>query len=158
MVDLNIWAARHGVTPAALAELRGLLTAPAYDPPPIPGESEAAVLVRVRLEASAGGGVLWRNNVGAVCDPCGGFLRYGLANDSRQLNERLKSSDLIGLRPVVITPQHVGGVIGQFVAREVKAGSWRYAATPRERAQLRFLETVIALGGDACFACGTGTI
>ena len=151
------WAARWGVPPAALADLAAMLGA-AATPQGVPGESEAAVQARVRLEASKAGARLFRNNVGAVELPDGGFLRYGLANDSKQMNARLKSSDLVGIRPVVVTPDMIGRTLGQFLAREVKRGGWRYTGTPRERAQLAFITLIQQLGGDAAFAADTGTI
>jgi hypothetical protein len=88
----------------------------------------------------------------------GKLVRYGLANDSKAVNEMIKSSDLIGIRPVLITPAHVGYTVGQFVAREVKAGAWMYRGTSHEQAQKRFLELVAGMGGDACFANGEGTL
>lgn len=120
--------------------------------------TEKDIQTLVRLEASRNGLRLWRNNVGAVYTQDGSFLRYGLANESRRMNDSVKSSDLIGIRPVLITQAHVGSVIGQFVAREVKATAWRYTGTKREKAQLAFLNLVIALGGDAAFANGEGTL
>lgn len=122
------------------------------------GLSEAAISNLVRLEATRKGARLWRNNVGAAYMRDGSFLRYGLANDSSSLNSQLKSADLIGIRPVLITPQHVGQVIGQFISREIKASGWRYAATPRERAQLAWAELILSLGGDAAFSIGEGTL
>ena len=74
------------------------------------------------------------------------------------MNDAIKSSDLIGIRPVVITEQHVGTVIGQFVAREIKAGDWKYRGSAREKAQGKFLELVASLGGDAAFANKEGTL
>jgi hypothetical protein len=119
---------------------------------------EAGILSEVRLEASEKGCRLWRNNVGATYTDKGHFIRYGLANDSAQLNAVLKSADLIGIRPIVITPAHVGKIIGQFVSREIKQSNWRYTGTDREKAQLSWAELIISLGGDACFATGKGTL
>lgn len=101
---------------------------------------------------------LWRNNVGGTYTEEGSFLRYGLANDSKQMNDAIKSHDLIGIRPVLIEQHHVGKIIGQFVSREVKAAGWKYRGTKREEAQLRWAELIASLGGDACFANGEGTL
>ena len=120
--------------------------------------NETTIQDQIRLEASEAGLRLWRNNVGACRDTKGRLIRYGLANDSAAVNRALKSSDLIGIRPVVITPDHVGQTIGQFVAREVKRSGWTYHGTPREQAQQRFIDLVRSLGGDACFATGKGTL
>lgn len=159
MTQLNEWATRHGVTPLALAELRAIMTQPNTDPTQvITGVSEAAVQNAIRLEATRGGARLWRNNVGACKDERGRLIRYGLCNDSPQMNGHIKSADLIGIRPVLIADTMVGSTIGQFVAREVKAVKWKYRATEHEVAQLRFLELCTALGGDAAFANGVGTI
>ena len=151
-MPLNNWAMRH---PEAARELWSLLNT---DPTVLfEGESEAAVQVRVRLEASKVGMRLWRNNVGAYMDERGIPVRYGLCNESKQMNEKIKSSDLIGIRPVHITPNMVGLTIGQFVAREVKHGSWRYTGTKREQAQANFMNIVNSLGGDAQFTTGIDT-
>lgn len=159
---LTQWAARHGVSAAALDDLRqalGILDQTVIAPSPQAGASEAAVSNNVRLEAGRAGVRLWRNNVGATWTEDGSFIRYGLANDSEQLNRVLKSSDLIGIRPVLITQAHVGHTIGQFVAREVKRDGWKHRPNDkRESAQAAFLTLVASLGGDACFASGVGTI
>lgn len=157
-MNLNLWAIKHGVSFEALTELRALMTGVSTDPKPVAGESEAAVQTRIRLEMSRKGGRIFRNNVGAMMDDNGNFIRYGLCNDSKQMNRLIKSSDLIGIKPVTITQNHVGQVIGQFVAREVKAANWQYTGSKREEAQLRFLELVIAMGGDAQFANSEGTL
>ena len=154
------WAARWGVPPAAMAELQSqmLMLDGAPTGPATIGKSEAAVQNAVRLEASRKGGRLWRNNVGAGYSDTGDFLRWGLANDSAQVNRTIKSADLIGLRPVLIEPKHVGLVLGQFVSREIKASGWKFSGTEREVAQLNWATLVNTLGGDARFATGEGTL
>lgn len=153
------WAIKWGVPLEAIKDLEARL----YGPPPTgggaeSGRSEAAVQSRIRMEAARKGAYLWRNNVGACVDEHGNHIRYGLANDSQKLNRVFKSSDLIGIRPVTILPQHVGQQIGQFVAREIKAEDWSYSATDRERAQRAFIDLVVGLGGDAQFASREGTL
>ena len=108
--------------------------------------SESGILSDIRLEASELGARLWRNNVGATYTPEGHFIRYGLANDSAQLNKAIKSADLIGIRPVLINPAHVGTIIGQFISREVKPATWRFTGTDRERAQMAWAELILSLG------------
>lgn len=158
-MTLEQWAIKWGIPYAAIDDLRRDFGLVNIDPTPPPkGNNEAAVQAKVRLEASRLGGRLWRNNVGATMDERGNFIRYGLANDSKQMNEVIKSSDLIGIRPILITPQLVGCTIGQFMAREIKEPTWNYSATKREQAQLKFLELIKSMGGDASFATGEGTI
>ena len=154
------WAARHGVTMQALQELQAIFGMHGgHDlPPTVKGTSEAAVQSAVRLEAARKGVRLWRNNVGALVDSRGVPVRYGLANDSKQVNEVCKSGDLIGLRPVLIGPQHVGQVIGQFVSRECKRPGWHYTGDAHEEAQLNWAQLVTAAGGDASFCTGEGTL
>ena len=154
MNTINEWATRHNIPAAALTDLLQQLGAMSPDPDVQSGESEAAVQTRVRLEASKAGGRLWRNNVGATQTPEGSYVRYGIANESSAVNKRCKSSDLVGIRPVVVTEKMVGGVFGLFVAREVKRGGWHYTGTAREKAQLNFLSLVAAMGGDARFTTG----
>lgn len=154
------WAVRHGVTMAALQELAGLFGMHGgHDlPPEVKGTSEAAVQAAVRLEAAHKGVRLFRNNVGALIDSRGVPVRYGLANESKQVNEVMKSADLIGWRPVVIGPQHVGQCLALFVSRECKHPTWHYTGGDREPAQLAWAQLVTAGGGDAAFCTGTGTL
>ena len=122
-------------------------------------ESEAAVINVVKLEASRKGIRLWRNNVGAVYSAdTKTFVRFGLANESTQMNAHIKSGDLIGIRPVVITADMVGKTIGQFVSREVKNSDWKFTNNNREQAQMRWVQLINSLGGDAQFATSEGTL
>jgi len=158
-MNLNLWAQKWGVSLEALDDLRRLMGAVNTDPDPATaGESESEIMVRVRLEASRVGARLARNNVGAGRLENGSFVRWGLFNDSQKMNETIKSSDLIGIRSELITPNMVGHIFGRFIAREVKHGAWRYTGTPREVAQLRFIELINSMGGDASFARGEGTL
>ena len=157
---LDYWAARWMIPPAALAELKAYVLGLEGTERPAPaGESEAAIQARVRLEASRKGMRLFRNNVGAFTDPeTNQFVRFGLANDSKQLNMVIKSGDLIGIRPWVVQPGDVGRLIGQFVSREVKRAGWKYAGSEREVAQLNWVNLVNSLGGDAKFCSGEGSL
>lgn len=113
---------------------------------------ESNVQARVRLEAARRGWLLFRNNLGAGQLSNGQFVRWGLANDSKAVNSNVKSGDLIGLRPVVITQEMVGSVIGQFVSIECKREGWRPSPTDsHEAAQMRWAELVILAGGHAAF-------
>lgn len=150
-MTLNNWAIKWNIPIEAVTDLRVMMGAINTDPPVLRGISEAANVNNIRVQASQLGLRLWRNNVGATMDDRGNFIRYGLANDSKAMNKKIKSSDLIGIRPITITPAHIGQVIGQFVAYEVKASTWHYTGNEHEQAQLRFLELVLSLGGDARF-------
>ena len=151
-MNLLNWATRHGIPPQALAELTDIF---GLYPAEKTGLSESSVQTRVRLEASRMGARLWRNNSGVDTSE-GKHVRYGLSNESTQMNAVCKSSDLIGIKPIVITQVMVGSTIGQFMAREVKKGDWHYTGIPREVAQLKFLEIVNGLGGDGRFTNGSG--
>lgn len=155
MNALYQWAIRHQVPAAALRELR-MLMGHALELTSVEAQdaSEAWAQSKVRLAAADAGWRLYRNNVGALKDSRGVPVRYGLANDSAALNKVLKSADLIGWRPVTIEQHHVGGVIAQFVSREVKEPGWHFTGTEREQAQQRWLELVIRDGGDAKFTTG----
>ena len=123
------WATKHNVNKSALVELMSLMGAEQTDVKSRSDSPEARVQDEARLLASKMGWRLFRNNCGALKDENGRVVRYGIANDSPAMNKRIKSSDLIGIRPVVITPDMVGSTIGQFVAREVKKAGWKYKGT-----------------------------
>ena len=118
-------------------------------------QNEATVQASVKLAASKAGWRLWRNNVGVLLDSRGVPVRYGLANESKQVNSMVKSGDLIGIRPVLITPEMVGQTIGQFVSIECKREGWKPSATDgHEQAQARWAEIVLLHGGYAKFSTG----
>lgn len=148
-MSLFDWANRHGISPQALQELTEVFGL--NDTPTAKGMSEAAIQTQVRLNASKLGWRVFRNNVGVLKDERGVPVRYGLCNDTKQQNMSHKSSDLIGIRPLLITSEHVGQVIGQFVALEVKRADWKYTGSDREKAQLNFLSLIASLGGYSKF-------
>lgn len=97
--------------------------------------SEQELQQRIRLELGTGPVRLWRNNVGALRDPRGRLVSYGLCTGS---------SDLIGLRQLTISPEHLGQQLAVFSAIEVKTRRGRPTAE-----QERFLAVVQRLGGLA---------
>lgn len=166
MIDIiEKWAHIEGITLAQgsaqrLAVLVAMdsIHATTYVPDPDkPLASEAKVQSLVRIEAAKNGVWLTRNNVGALRDDNGRPVRYGMANESKQQNERIKSGDLIGLAKRLITPRDVGTIIGQFYSRECKPEGWTYTGTEREVAQLAWANFINANGGDACFVTGPGS-
>lgn len=165
MTSYEQWASAHPVAAAALADV---LTASAQPPEGADGHAEEWAQQQARFAVARKGGLVWRNNVGATpaevectCHRCGfAFtmkqrpVRYGLANDSAQLNKVVKSSDLIGVMPIKITPDMVGQTFGQFIALEVKRPHWHYTGKGREVAQAAFLTLVAEKGGIASFTTG----
>ena len=151
-MNLYLWASRWGIPQHAIDELRASMVAEHHQ---IEGQvsptSEAGVQKRELMASPHLGRVLWRNNVGACVDDRGNHIRYGLANVSKAMNQRIKSSDLIGITPVLITQEMVGYRLGVFTAREIKRPGWVYTGQPREVAQQRFGDIVIAHGGDFQF-------
>jgi hypothetical protein len=97
--------------------------------------SEQELQQRIRLELGRGPVRLWRNNVGALRDERGRLVTYGLCKGS---------SDLIGLRQLLITPEHVGRHLAVFAAIEVKTAGGRLTVEQR-----KFLQQVEQLGGLA---------
>lgn len=157
--SIHQWAVKHRVGWLALNELEAIfgLDMPGLHTSVVMG-SEAHVQSLVRLEAGRKGIRLWRNNVGVLTDERGIPVRYGLANDSPKLNAVLKSGDLIGWRPLVVTQDMVGSKVAQFVSRECKRPGWIYTGTEHEQAQLKWVQLIIADGGDACFATSEGSL
>ncbi len=156
MNDLMQWMRDWNVPGAALPDLLRRLGA--HDVPvSTGGGSEQRQQGLIRLEAAKRGMLLWRNNVGALLDQRGVPVRYGLAKESKQQNEVMKSGDLIGIRAVLIQPWHVGTTIGQFVSRECKRPGWVFKGDAHEQAQANWAALVIKYGGDAKFATGEGS-
>ena len=121
--------------------------------------SEAAVQAAARLYYDRLGYRLGRNNSGALTDKTGRLVRYGLWNESAALNDTLKTPDLVGWKPTLVTPDMVGDVVALFVGLEVKEEGWtpapptNQAVYKREQAQRRFLDMVRADGGIGEFVC-----
>lgn len=97
--------------------------------------NEHEIQQQIRLALGSGPVRLFRNNTGALRDENGRLVRYGLC---------VGSSDLIGLRRVVIDEHHLGLKLGQFVALEVKAAKGRPT-----KEQVQFLDMVRRFGGIA---------
>lgn len=130
-------------------------------------KAEDVVQSEIRVEAAKRGILLFRNNSGAMTDATGRTVRFGLGNDSAQLNRRIKSSDLIGL-----DPRAPNGRGGKFLCVECKEEGWRFPdewrnstpdqeqnrwpdrkpAAERILAQWRFLTVIHNAGGLAGFA------
>lgn len=117
-------------------------------------KDENTVQQNVQIQAMHDSCNLMRNNSGALPDKTGRPVRYGLGNISKDHNERIKSSDLIGITKIVITQEMVGKTLGVFTAVEVKEEKWNpnKKLDARETAQNAFMIWVRAWGGFAGFA------
>lgn len=117
-------------------------------------KDEGTVSQEIQIQAPHHACILMRNNSGAAEDLTGRIVRYGLGNVSKQHSTRIKSSDLIGITKIVITPEMVGRTLGVFTAIEVKKEEWNEnkKLDKRETAQLNFINWVKAQGGFAGFA------
>lgn len=151
---LQEWAAKWGIPAEAIADLESLTGIdPKIKEVKEPGASETRIQSQCRLRADEQGNFLLRNNVGALKDDRGVPVRYGLMNDSKQLNKVIKSADLIGGRKVLITPAMVGHTILQFYSVEVKEADWKFNPNDEhEKAQLAWANYINARGGYAQFA------
>jgi len=156
--DIGALAVAYGMPPANVEHFLAHLAAMTIHQGQSSEMSESGVQSRVRLEAAQKGVYLWRNNVGAGKLAEGGrFIRFGLANDSAALNKAVKSGDLIGGRPILITQAMVGRRVLQFYSREIKRADWHYTGTLEECAQLQWATLINGLGGDARIVNGPGS-
>lgn len=125
-------------------------------------KSEAAVQAECRVRCSELGLRMWRNNSGVLEDINGRPVRYGLANDSAQMNKRIKSHDLIGWWPRCVWYADNKDLppVAQFVSIECKREDWfggypnvpdRKRFNEREEAQAVWLDMVRADGGISGF-------
>lgn len=148
------WAKDWNIPPAALADLMARTgTLPELPQNKEPDASESRVQSQIRIKAGARGDFLTRNNVGALLDKRGVPVRFGLMNETKELNKVVKSGDLIGGRRVLITPEMVGRIILQFWSVECKEAAWRFNPNdPHEKAQLAWATYINARGGYAIFA------
>lgn len=114
-------------------------------------QDESEIQQHIQMQAMMYGCTLMRNNSGAAQDVTGRLVRYGLGHVSP--NQQIKSSDLIGITKVVITPDMVGKTIGVFTAFEVKKGNWNpnKKLDAHEQKQKNFIDWVIQNGGIASF-------
>lgn len=153
MSTIDDWASTWGVSGLAMADLRARLAAQCRTAAAAgDGISEAAVQSRFSLTSAADPDLLaWRNNVGACEATNGRVIRYGLANDSKAMNEIVKSGDKIGIKRHLVRPCDVGRHLGLFVSVEFKRQDWKMPATPdaHTQAQINWQATISAYGGIA---------
>ncbi len=122
-----------------------------------PLKRESNLQRQIMLHASDAGYTVFRNNTG-VAWTANERRRQGrdlLLVDARPVHFGLitGSSDLIGIRPVIVTPDMVGQTIGVFVALEVKTKRGRVT-----REQQHFLDHIAEQGGIAAVVRGVGDI
>lgn len=100
-------------------------------------QRENEILAKSRIEAGKDTELrLFRNNTGSLFDEKSNrMVTFGLCPGS---------SDLIGWRSVVITPEMVGKRVAIFIGAECKA-PYSYASTP----QRQFIQVVRDMGGRA---------
>lgn len=94
---------------------------------------ETTIQNDIEVYLSENGFIIFRNNVGGWKDEHGRLIRYGLFKGS---------SDLIGLKPIIITEEYLGKKIAQFCAIETKTNLGSLSP-----AQKRFLNMVRYNGG-----------
>lgn len=146
------WVKRWGVPQMAIDELAVVLGM-VYEPQSLSATNwhlESSLQKQVKHAEAKRGNRMFRNNSGVAFRP-GGAVRFGLGNESEEINKVSKSSDLIGLAPRIITAEDAGKKLAVFRSLEIKKPGWKYRGTPDEKAQLNWILLVNSLGGEAKF-------
>ena len=100
--------------------------------------AEANIMNKIMLAMSKKGFLCWRNQVGI----------FKTMDGSRTVNIGVKgSSDLMAIKPTVITPDMVGQTVAVFVAVEVKTATGR-----QSEAQKKWQAAVEKLGVEYILA------
>lgn len=157
-MTLDDWMKKWGISEEAITDLADSISYGITSDIPKNIITESDVMNCVRMEASLNNAVLMRNNVGALMDARGRPVRFGLMNDSKKLNQTVKSHDLIGFRKKLIDVNDVGKTLPIFLTRECKKPGWKYKGVGREKAQLAFALWLLAAGADSGFCTGPGSI
>jgi len=115
--------------------------------------NEAELQAMVQIEGAKFLVNLERNNNVAFMSQDGRMIRAGLGNISKKHSDTFKSSDLIGIKTMVVTPDMVGKTIGIFIAVECKDPTWNVnkKLDARESAQKKYIDYVVSRGGIAGF-------
>lgn len=115
-------------------------------------KTENTVSDGCRLLIQDFGGQLLRNNSGAMQTPTGRWVYFGVGNDGSKASKTRRSSDLIGITPMLILPHHVGRTIGVFTAIEAKREGWVYYENDdHTQHQLKYMTGISQRGGIASF-------
>jgi hypothetical protein len=118
---------------------------------------EGSAAQKVRVRATAWFCRLFRNNSGVLPSiDSNRPVRFGLGNESKELNREMKSHDYIGFTPIVITQDMVGNKVAVFTSVETKAEGFevkkKYSKKSREQAQNNWSILIRENGGIAGFA------
>ena len=105
----------------------------------MPNMKESDIQKLIMIAISENGGIVFRNNCGVLLNPAGIPIRFGIGNPG--------GSDLIGIKPTIITADMIGQTIGVFMAIEVKTATGRVT-----KEQQTFIDAVCRAGGRAGIA------
>ena len=123
---------------------------------------EAKASQSVRLRATAWGARVFRNNSGVLLNEVGVPVRFGVGNESKEINKKMKTGDFIGWTPITITQDMVGKQVAVFTNIEAKAVGFKhrktYPAGSRENGQQNFNNIVNLANGIAGFAADNNDV